>query len=216
LWPDFEIINFLRILAMVNDLVLFEHPLFITDMMYARENNMVGKATYADKDVHFGNVAYMHKDVAEALLSLVPVLQEKQLKMRICDAYRPPLAHQKMVEIVPIKGFFKADYRTSNHCHGTAVDVCLTDMNGHNLLYPTEIDAYEERFQKQVSKGEFAEFQQHLQKARHDFMDAAPEALANRAFLKQLMETHGFESIPHEWWHYNLKGWAEYPVIEWE
>lgn len=201
---------------MADDLVLFEHPLFITDMMYARENNMVGKATYADEDVHFGNYAYVHKDVAKALLSIVPVLEEKHLKMRICDAYRPPLAHQKMVEIVPIKGFFKADYRTSNHCHGTAVDVCLTDMNGRNLLYPTEIDAYEERFQKQVAKGDFAEFQQHLQKARHDFTAAAPEALANRAFLKQLMESHGFESIPHEWWHYNLKGWEKYPVIEWK
>lgn len=199
---------------MANGLILFKHPLFITDMMYARPNNMVGRAVY--DEIGFGNKAYMHKDVAEALLSLVPVLEENNLKMRICDAYRPPLAHQKMVEIVPIKGFFKADYRASNHCHGTAIDVCLTDVNGNNLPYPTEIDAYEPQFQQQVAAGDFSAFRQHLQKARHDWLDAPQEAIKNREFLKNLMETHGFESIPHEWWHYNLRGWAEYPVIEWE
>ena len=62
----------------------------------------------------------------------------------------------------------------------------------------------------------FDEFQKHLVKARHDYMGASDEAIKNREFLKQLMETHGFESIPHEWWHYNLKGWQNYPVVEWE
>ena len=198
----------------MNNLVRINDSHFIEDLMYARENNMLGQSVYGN--IGFGNKAYVHPDVLKALLSLIPILEEKGLKMRICDAYRPPLAHQKMVEIIPIPGFFKADYRTSNHCHGTAVDVCLTDIKGNNLIYPCEVDAYEPEFQKQVAEGNFAPFQAHLQKARHDYTEASAEAIANREFLRELMTSHGFESIPHEWWHYNIVGWQNYPVVEWE
>lgn len=186
---------------------------FIIDIMYARPNNIVGQAVY--EKIGFGNHAYLHKDATEKLYSLIPELEKEGYKMRICDAYRPPLAHNRLLEIIPIDGFFAKNYEKSNHCHGTAIDVCLTDLNGNNLLYPTEIDAYEERFHKQVIKGEFGEFQEHLQKARHDYMGASDDAIKNREFLRELMEKHGFESIPHEWWHYNLVGWQNYPVIEW-
>lgn len=198
----------------MENMVLFNNPYFVVDMMYARSNNMSGQPVY--EQIGYGNQAYMHKDVAAALLKIVPFLAEKNLKMRICDAYRPPIAHQKLLEIIPFPGFFAATPERSNHCHGTAVDVCLTDENGKNLLYPTEIDAYEKRFQEQVSRGDFSEFQKHLLKARHDYMEASAEAIANRNVLKSLMESYGFESIPHEWWHYNLKGWQGYPIVEWK
>jgi len=197
----------------MQNLILFENPCFITDMMYARSNNMVGQDVY--RQIGYGNKTYMHPDTAAALLKIIPVLREKGLKMRICDAYRPPLAHRKLLEIIPLPGFFAATPERSNHCHGTAVDVCLTDKNGNNLLYPTEIDAYEKRFQEQVCTGDFTEFQQHLKKARHDYMETTAEAIKNRNFLKSLMESYGFESVAHEWWHYNLRGWQAYPLIEW-
>ena len=91
----------------------------------------------------------------------------------------------------------------------------MTDINGNNLSYPTEIDAYEKRFQKQVLNGHFDEFKQHLQKARHNYMDTSEEAIKNRQMLKYLMESVGFEAISHEWWHYNIKNWQDYPIIEW-
>ena len=196
------------------DLVLFEDEHFIIDLMYAKTENILNRAVY--NEVGFGNKVYLHKDVQRALCSLIPDLEKINCKMRICDAYRPPVAHMKCVEVVPISGFFKADYTTSNHCHGTAVDVCLTDLSGNNLIYPTEVDAYTPEFASQVAMGFFDDFKAHLQKAHHDYYDATSEAIKNREFLKNLMESHGFESIPHEWWHYNLKGWKNYPVIEWK
>ncbi len=186
---------------------------FIADAMYARSNNILKRSVY--QEVGFGNQILVHPDVKNALLSLIPELDRLKCKMRICDAYRPPIAHQKCIETIPIKGFFAADYRKSNHCHGTAVDVCLTDMEGNNLVYPTEIDAYDPIFAEQLAQGQLDSFQEHLIKARHDYCGATLEAIQNRETLKQLMETHGFESIPHEWWHYNIKGWQNYPVIEW-
>ena len=195
------------------ELTTIDDPHFIIDMMYARPNNILGRPVY--KEVGFGNQILVHPVVKDALLSLIPALDKLSCKMRICDAYRPPIAHTKCVEAIPIKGFFKPDYTTSNHCHGTAVDVCLTDLDGNNLVYPTEIDAYEPHFAEQVAKGQFDDFQKHLIKARHDYYEASLEAIQNRETLKQLMESHGFESIPHEWWHYNIKGWQNYPVIDW-
>lgn len=197
----------------IQALTTIDDPHFIIDMMYARNNNMLTRAVY--QEVGFGNQLLVHPDVKNALMSMVPALDRLKCKMRMCDAYRPPIAHQKCIEAVPITGFFAADYSKSNHCHGTAVDVCLTDLDGNNLVYPTEIDAYEPHFAKQIVNGQFDDFQKHLIKARHDYYDASPEAIQNRENLKQLMESHGFESIPHEWWHYNLKGWQNYPVIEW-
>lgn len=199
----------------MNELIQLTDSHFIIDMMYARTNNMVGCAVY--KEIGYGNVAYMHKDMLSTLLKIVPFLEKNKLKMRICDAYRPPIAHQKLLEIIPRykAKFFAETPEKSNHCHGTAIDVCLTDIDGNNLLYPTEIDAYEKRFQEQITKGLFVEFQQHLQKARHDYMEASPEAIKNREQLKRLMENIGFESITHEWWHYNLRNWQSYPLIEW-
>ena len=77
------------------DLVLFENEHFIIDMMYARKNNMTGHAVY--EEIGFGNRAFVHKKLAEKLLSLVPVLEKIKCKMRICDAYRPTLAHIKLL-----------------------------------------------------------------------------------------------------------------------
>lgn len=198
----------------MNDLVLLQDEHFIVDLMYARDNNILSCAVY--EDVGFGNVLYMHKDVAEKLLSMIPELDKGGYKMRIYDAYRPPIAHRRCVETIPIKGFFKEDYTLSNHCHGTAVDVCLTDLQGNNLIYPTNVDAYTPEFARQIKLGKFDEFKNYLIKARHDYNEGDEEAIKNREFLRCLMESHGFESIPHEWWHYNLKGWENYPVIEWD
>ena len=198
---------------MTNDLVLLDDPHFIVDMMYARTNNMLGRAVY--DEIGYGNKAYMHKDTLQALLRVVPFLEKNNCKMRVCDAYRPPKAHRQMLQLIPTPGFFAKTPELSNHCHGTAIDVCLTDSVGHNLSYPTEIDAYEKRFQGQVCQGHFDAFKQHLQKARHDYREVAPDALCHRQQLKELMENAGFEAIPHEWWHYNLKGWQTYPMIEW-
>lgn len=197
----------------MKNLVLVDNPYFIVDMMYARSDNIVGRAIY--EEIGFGNKAYVHNDVWSALLKLVPYLEENNLRLRICDAYRPPLAHKKLLEVVP-NGLFAITPEKSNHCHGTAVDVCLTDKNGNNFSYPTQIDAYEKYFQKQICKGCFDEFDIHLQKARHDYMGATTKEIENRQTLKNIMETVGFETIPHEWWHYNLKNWQKYPLIDWK
>ena len=140
---------------------------FIIDMMYARGENIAGLPVY--KQIGLGNRAFAH-----------PELEMLNLKLRICDAYRPPLAHILLTQQVPLPGLFAENYQLSNHCHGTAVDVCLTDLNGNNLDFPTEIDAYTPEIAQALHQGNPTPLRENLIRARHDYQGASPTALNNR------------------------------------
>ncbi len=188
---------------------------FIVDMMYASlKNNMTGIAVYTE--IGLGNRAFVHKDLWEKLQQVVPYLKSNNLKMKICDAYRPPIAHKKMKEIIPQPGFFASSPERSQHCHGTAVDVCLCDKDGNELEYPTKVDAFDTNYAKQVQNGNLAPFFEYLKQARHDYTGGNSSATKNREELKALMESIGLKSISSEWWHYDLPNGCSdiYPIIE--
>ena len=187
---------------------------FIIDMMYAGlNNNMTGRAVYAE--IGLGNRAFVHRDMWNVLQKAIPTLERLNLKMKICDAGRPVIAHRILTEIIPIKGFFALEPEKSQHCHGTAVDVCLCSPDGQELAYPTRVDAYEAQIAQEAQQGKTEKLAEQLKKARHDY--EAPELkteISNRRQLKELMESIGLQSIPHEWWHYNLPGGLEYPLFD--
>lgn len=187
---------------------------FIIDMMYAKlKNNMTGQPVY--EQIGLGNRAYVHQDMWKILKKAIPWLQKNNLKMKIFDAARPVIAHQKFLEIIPIKGYFAVDPRHSQHCRGTAVDVCLCTFDGQELSYPTKVDAYTPEIAKEVQQGQSEKLQAYLPHARHDYYEVGLETeIKNREQLKKLMESIGLISIPHEWWHYNLPNGKEYPLFE--
>ena len=187
---------------------------FIVDMMYAKKINMVGRAVY--REINWGNIAVVHVDLWERLEELTKVLEKEKLKLKICDAYRPKIAHEIMKNIIPIDGFFAKSPERSQHCLATAIDVCLCDDDGREFLFPTKVDAYKKKYCEQVLQGEVDEFLSYLKKARHDYFDEKIKvAISNRKMLKDIMESVGLESINHEWWHYNLPNGKidRYPLV---
>ena len=58
----------------MKSLVLVDNPYFIVDMMYARSDNIIGRDVY--NEIGFGNKAYVHKDLWNALLKIVPFLEK--------------------------------------------------------------------------------------------------------------------------------------------
>jgi len=188
---------------------------FIIDMMYAKSDNIIMHPVYLE--VGFGNQAIAHVDAVIRLHDLAHELSLLNLKMRICDAYRPPVAHQRILQLIKVDGLFASKPENSMHCYGTAIDCCLTDEKGRDLKFPTEVDAYEKKYARQLARGDSADFNKHFAKARHDFMDTKyAEAINNRELLKRLMTSVGFETISHEWWHYQLPGGnTDYPFVEW-
>ena len=189
---------------------------FIIDMMYATVENIFLHPVYLE--VGFGDRAYVHVDVAVRLQELAAELTSLHLKLRIRDAYRPPVAHKRILDLIKVDGLFASKPENSLHCYGTAIDCCLTDEKGRNLKFPTEVDGYDKKYAKQIAKGDTEAFYKHLEKARHDFMDTKyAEEINNRMLLKKLMTSVGFETIGSEWWHYQLPGGKEdYPMIDWE
>lgn len=186
---------------------------FINHMMYATTENMTSTAVYAAFGIEV-NEGYLHRDAYQALLKLIPVLKKKNLRLKIYDAFRPARAHEKLRDIVPIENFFATKPERSNHCRGTAVDLCLCDEYGNDLEYPTQVDGYTPEFAAEVKNGVSENFIKHLQKARHDFY--APDyiqAATNRDYLREIMSDAGFDSIMHEWWHYDLRVSEPYPTI---
>ncbi len=201
---------------MNENLIEIDNPYFIVDLMYAgTKHNITGYPVYAE--IGLGNHAFVHRDLWKRLQKLTPWLAEHKMKLKIFDAYRPPIAHIKLKNIVPYSGFFADLAEESPHCRGTAIDVALTDENGKQLNYPTEVDAYTPQYAKEIAQGKFDDFFQHLKKATHQYL--APNdavAIENRDSLRKLMESIGLEALPHEWWHYELPEGRtnKYPMIE--
>lgn len=188
---------------------------FIIDMMYAGTENMMQTAVY--QEVGLGNRCFVHPDLAQCLKKLQPLLQERGLKLKICDAYRPVQAFYRMKEIIPMQGFFAATAERSQHCHASAIDAVLTDSDGCELKFPCRVDAYEPKYAQQIRQGQWDEFRQHLEKAKYSWNEGEnSESIKNRTMFRALMEQAGFEALEHEWWHFNLPHKENYPLIDCE
>ncbi len=198
-----------------NNLLKLENDTFIIDMMYATPENITCHPIYME--VGFGAKAYLHADAVAKLEKVAHILKNIRLKLRIRDAYRPPVAHNRILEVLPVKGLFASKAENSLHCYGTALDCCLADEHGNNLLFPTEIDAYEKKYAEQIASGKTDDFYLHFAKAASDFYALGyEEAIKNRSLLRQIMFDAGFEGIKSEWWHFQLPQSKElYSLIEW-
>jgi D-alanyl-D-alanine dipeptidase len=84
----------------------------------------------------------------------------------------------------------------SRHNRGAAVDLTLIDLKtGAELPMPTPYDDFTPR-------------------AAHAFDELPPDVLANRALLRGLMEKHGFDPLPSEWWHFDFRGWERFDLLD--
>lgn len=198
-----------------NNLVEIKDERFIVDLMYARPENVTMHPVY--EEVGFGKKAYVHRDVAKCLVGVSKKLKDLKMKMRICDAYRPPVAHRRILDLLPIEGLFAPTAERSAHCHAVAIDCCLTDERGNNLCFPTKVDAYDKNLARKLAFGQTDDFYKHFAKAAADFYDEKYQReIYNRELLKSIMFNAGFEGIRSEWWHFQLpEGISKYPVFEW-
>ena len=83
------------------------------------------------------------------------------------------------------------------HIRGAAVDLTLVDKDGKELAMPTT----------------YCEFAKHEQ-MKQSYQQLSAEILKNRKTLRDAMTSEGFQIYENEWWHYDLKNWSEFPIIE--
>lgn len=164
-------------------------PTIVVDLRYATPDNFMGQILYDSQR------CLLHKDAALCLRRVQNELFTLGMGLKVWDGFRPIAAQWKMWEAVPDERYVSDPRKGGRHTRGTAVDVTLVDAKGRELVMPTGFDDFSER-------------------AHRDNPNSEAEAIHNRELLRAVMEKHGFTGIETEWWHYDLAGWKNYPLIE--
>jgi D-alanyl-D-alanine dipeptidase len=177
-------------------------PTILHNILYAGNDNFLGRP--------IAGYLLPRCIVSNALGKALSLVQKDALKqglsLLVYDAYRPLRAVEDFVfwskdtkdlkmkdryyPDVNKEDFFALGYvgMRSYHCRGAAVDVTLVPVSSSNdpLDMGTRFDFMDER--------------------SHTLNPSIQgEARLNRQKLCALMEAHGFQNYPKEWWHFNLK-----------
>lgn len=159
------------------------------DIRYATSDNFMKKPLYPVAK------ACLRAPAARALVAVNRELATRGLGIKVYDAYRPYRVTEAMWEPIKNPDFVADPAKGSRHNRGAAVDLTLIDLRtGNEVAMPTGYDDFTER-------------------AAHAFTDLPPEALANRALLRDVMVKHGFDPLPSEWWHYDFRGWERFELM---
>lgn len=157
----------------------------LAEIRYATTYNFTGAKLYELP------AAYVHKDLMPALEAVQRELAEMGLGLKIYDGYRPLSVQQRMWDLIQDERYVSnPDKNKGRHTRGTAVDVTLIDKTGAELPMPSGFDDFTEM-------------------AAVDYAGGTVEERRNRDLLQRVMVSHGFESYPHEWWHFDFRGWKE-------
>ena len=115
----------------------------------------------------------------------------------VFDGYRPwSITKIFWDQTPPDKRQFVADpAKGSRHNRGCAVDLSLFYLKtGKEVEMPSAYDEFTERAYPTYQGGE-------------------PEQRRLRELLRAAMEAQGFTVNRYEWWHFDFKGWRQYPIL---
>jgi D-alanyl-D-alanine dipeptidase len=163
--------------------------------------NIVISLPYATKDNFCDQVLYpvercfLRRSVVERLDLVQKDLEKDGYGLKIWDGYRPRSVQYKMWAIKPNTNYVANPARGSRHNRGAAVDLTLIDFNTkEEVKMPTDYDVFSLR--------------------AHAYYDKLPkEILANKRRLQKAMTKHGFQIMRSEWWHFDARGWTQFPLM---
>lgn len=162
------------------------------EVRYATTRNFMGRKLYPAPRI------FVRQEVAEALARVQRRVARHGDSLLVFDGYRPwGITKMMWDETVPEKrGFVANPAKGSKHNRGGAVDLSLCDSRtGKALPMPSSYDEFSPR-------------------AAFNYAGGTPQERANRAFLRRCMEAEGFQVLPHEWWHFDYKGWKTFPLLD--
>jgi D-alanyl-D-alanine dipeptidase len=165
-------------------------PATLPEVRYATRYNFTGAQLYPSARL------WLHRDTASALGRVQKDLAKHGLGLKVFDAYRPFSVQQRMWNLIRDERYVSNPAKNrGRHTRGTAVDVTLVDLRGRQLDMPTDFDDFTD-------------------KAHSDYAGVATRQKTNRALLARAMSRRGFVPYPFEWWHFDLRGWEKYPVLD--
>jgi zinc D-Ala-D-Ala dipeptidase len=160
------------------------------DLKYASMEN------FTHEKIYNFEICYLLDVVVEKLGLIQQELATLNLGLKIWDGYRPIYAQKKLWQILPDENYVAHPQKGGRHTRGTAVDVTLINLSTKDELeMPSGFDDFSE-------------------KACINYMEASPNAIKNRTLLINIMQKHGFIVWINEWWHFDLCGWQDFPLID--
>lgn len=164
-------------------------PDLMTDVRYATANNFTGQVLYPSDTI------YARRIVAERLAAAQRAARALGLQLKVFDAYRPLSVQRRMWSIVPDERYVADPRKGSRHNRGCALDLTLCDSTGAELDMGTGYDEFTER-------------------AAATYTDLPPQVRANRGLLLRIMNDAGFDVLPSEWWHFDVRGWEQFAILD--
>ena len=165
-------------------------PTVRLDIRYAGSDNFMGAPLYERAD------AFLQRPAAQALARVQAALAVRGLGLVIYDAYRPWFVTRMFWDATPpASRIFVADpAKGSRHNRGCAVDLGLVELRtGRVIEMPSRFDEFSPR-------------------AYPDYAGGSTRRRWFRDTLRAAMEREGFSVYPQEWWHFDYRHWADYPV----
>lgn len=175
-------------------------PTIAKELRYYSKNNFVGKQI----EGYNKNVVILTVEATEALKKVQEELLQKNLSLKIFDAYRPQKAVNhfkkwaKVLEDTLMKqqyypneekiNLFKHGYIASfsRHSSGSTLDVTIIDLiTKKELDMGTSYDFLDKKSWTNSNK---------INRVQH----------SNRMLLKNVMTKYGFRNYYKEWWHFTL------------
>jgi D-alanyl-D-alanine dipeptidase len=169
-------------------------PTIHLDVRYATSNNFTGQPVYRQAR------AFLQRPAAEALVRVNRSLKDRGYGLLVFDGYRPWSVTKHFWEITPKdkreKGFVANPAKGSKHNRGAAVDLSMYDLaTGKEADMPSGYDEFSNR-------------------ADPDYAGGTSEQRLRRDLLRAEMEKESFTVDPGEWWHFNFRGWEQYPILD--
>ena len=166
-------------------------PAVHIDMPYATANNFMGAPMYSEAR------AFLEAPAAAALAEVARRLQPLGYGLLVYDAYRPWYVTKMFWDGTPPgKRIFVADpWNGSRHNRGCAVDLTLYDLRTGNAVSMT------------------SGFDEMSERAYPTYPGGTSLERWHRDLLHEAMRESGFTVNPYEWWHFDYKGWRNYPIL---
>lgn len=183
--------NLIRLLDLDDD--------FIIDLKYATSDNFTHEVIYDS------NECYLDEHTAEILIAAKNLFRTDGYYVKVWDGYRPIRAQRKFWEIMPNEEFVARPPDMSviktfrpTHMNGMCVDITLCDNEKKEIEMPSQFDDFTEKA--------------HLSSSL-----ISEKSRRNATYLKNVMESVGFQAYDGEWWHFydvstEPKPFSDYPI----
>jgi len=199
-------------------------PSIVIDLRYYGEHNFMGERIRGYR----APMVYLTREATDALAAVQEELLSFGLSIKIYDAYRPQTAVNHFIEwardltdtatkaefypdvskdVLFDEGYISA---RSGHTRGSTLDLTIVPYPpadqpawSRDDLAACTLPADRRYRDNSLDMGSGYDCFDTL--SWTEDMRVGPEQRAHRLLLKLVMEKHGFQNYPREWWHYTLR-----------